>query len=274
MWLPTSLLASRPRSVTPALGYVDHFGGREVAIVAIAIVAALLGLAGVWWTRRRAPSSAAAGAGEVRMVDPRELLFSLPTLADGVPPVVPDDELGAESNAAVLHEDDWRQVDFASEDDRRRFEGQLAAIRSHKERYRAGLGFRRVFVRPDPPGPLAGGGITLTELARELGARAPMPVYLRGGGSVGKAAGGFAVEVPGVGFVYGTEQGGRVGTLGLALVGAHPELGEIEALTRLSDRFDVLLVDWLRQETVPSREPARLRAWIATAVRDDSAPAT
>jgi hypothetical protein len=207
------------------------------------------------------------------MINPAELLYSLPTIADGVPSTVPGSRLADESNAAILHEDYWRDVEFASQDDRPRIEAQLEELRAHMEEHRVGLGFRHVYVRPNPPEPLAGGALTTNEVVSYLKASGPMPVYIRSGSSVERAQDAFAAEVPGVGFVYGSEFGGRVGTLGLSLVGPEPELGELDGLARLSERYALFLVDWLRREIVESRDAARLRAWIATAVHDDQAPA-
>jgi hypothetical protein len=207
------------------------------------------------------------------MINVDQLLYSLPTIAAGVPSTVPGSQLADESNAAILHEDYWREVEFAAEGDRPRIEAQLRELRAHIEEHRVGLGFRKLYIRPEPPGPLAGGSLTIDEVASYLKAPGPMPVYLRSGSSAERAQNAFAAEVPGVGFVYGSEAGGRVGSLGLSLVGPQPELGELDGLVRLSERHALFLVDWLRREIVDSRDAARLRAWIATAVHDDQAPA-
>jgi hypothetical protein len=237
---------------------------------AAAIGVGLVGLARLWLARR-GTAAETYPSGEIRMIDPRDLLFSLPTIADGVPATEADARPGDDANAAILHEDDWRQVEFSSLANAAFIDSQLEALRDHKERQRAGLGFRDVFVRPEPPTSLDETGLTLQALMRELGASTPMAVFLRSGPSVGRAQGAFAVEVPGLGFAYGSEEAGRVHTLGLALVGPQPQLGEIAGLATLSNRFGLFLVDWLRQERVPSGDAARLRAWVATAVHDDEA---
>ena len=59
-----------------------------------------------------------AKAGRVRLllapvpsVDPRAVLFSVPTLEDGAAPI---DAVGDASHAIALHEDDWRQIELLS----------------------------------------------------------------------------------------------------------------------------------------------------------------
>lgn len=235
----------------------------------LAIDLALVAVVATFWVRARKQAALARRARSAEMLDPQELLFSLPTVADGVPPVVPDTASDDDPGAPTLHEDDWRQIEFRSSRERERVQEQLATIRAHVDINRVGIGFREVFVRPDPDVPIAGGALTVAEIVRELGATGATPVCLRSGDGANRAEDAFAVEVPGVGFVYGSERDGDVGTLGLAVVDRQPQLGEIDGVARLSARFDLILVDWLRQEIVPGRDAERLRAWLATFARKD-----
>jgi hypothetical protein len=241
----------------------------DVNYVSLTIDLALFALVATFWARARKQAAEARRARDAELTDTDQLRFSLPTLADGVPSVVSGTEIDDESSALTVMEDDWRQIEFRSSDERARVEEQIAAIRAHVDINRVGLGFREVLVRPDPAMPIAKGELTVAEIVREFGAPGAAPVYLRSGDGAQRAEDAFAVEVPGVGFVYGSERDGEVGTLGLAVVDRQPQLGEIDGVTRLSARFDLILVDWLRQEIVQSRDAEQLRAWLATFARDE-----
>jgi hypothetical protein len=235
--------------------------------VALALLVTLALLGARAWSRRRDRNAAAHG--RVELIDPRELLFSLPTIHGGLPPVESEPGLGAKRDAALLNEDDWRQEEFVAAASIPYVERALGEIRSHRAAHAVGLGFRDVYAREEPPVSLATTGLTLDEVSRALRSK-PMPLYLAGGRA--RVAGGFAVAVPNVGFVYGREQDGSVQAFGLRLVG--PGWGDLGDLAALCARFDLYFVDWLRLETFWAGDPDALRAWVEHATGGDSAPAT
>lgn len=166
------------------------------------LVAALLVVA-VVATRRRPPASgdrkvaARDSTGEVTMIDPRELLYSLPTIHDAIPVVGPR-AAGAATGAAILHEDDWRQEEFVARANAEYVARTLEAIRSHRAAHAVGIGFLEVYARKEPPVALFEAGVTRDDLTRVMGAsdraalyfdsREPKPVD-----------GGFTLQIPGGG---------------------------------------------------------------------------
>jgi hypothetical protein len=92
----------------------------------------------------------------VTMIDPKDLLFSLPTLADRLP----DGTKAASEVPGAFHlpEDDWRQVEFVGAFQADAVEAELERLRTFMDRHRKGVGYTEVHVRdarPDGLGPLA-----------------------------------------------------------------------------------------------------------------------
>ena len=162
----------------------------------------------------------------IEMVDPKTILFSLPTIENTMPPLEPGDA------ACMMHEDDWRQHELVSS----RFEPEIAAeladIRKvHEDR--EGMGFKTIHVRSRIPEPLGGRTITLADLTAALGDPTREGVSL-GGSAV---TGGFAFAI-GDGHVYGREDGGLVREIGVDH-GTDPS-----GLAAFARANQLVLVDW------------------------------
>jgi hypothetical protein len=161
---------------------------------------------------------------EIQRVDPKTILFSLPTLENALPPTQ-----DGHSDAVRLHEDDWRQLELVTAELEPTIEAELAAIREiHAER--EGLGFRRLHVRERIPEPLTGTDISLDAVRRAR------PRDLGFAGSAGIVVGGFAFDA-GDGAIYGRRDGGRVVVLGAW----RTEPGILVDVARL---HRLMIVDW------------------------------
>lgn len=173
----------------------------------------------------------AAQAGQLRLVirqiervDPKDILFSLPTIENALPPT--QDGGG---NVLRMREDDWRQVELIAAELEPEVAAELAAIRQiHAERQ--GAGFPRLHVRARIPEPLAGTALALDTVAR--GPRRPLGFD----GAEGIVIGGFAFDA-GDGTIYGREDGGRVTVLGAWRA-------ELLVLADLAQAHDLIIVDW------------------------------
>ena len=170
-----------------------------------------------------------------RTADPADILFSLPTLENVLPPV----EYGAAAGGRFLelHEDDWRQVEFVALRWQEQIDACLDAIRRVYAEERAGIGFRNLHVRTEIPAPLDGAAVTLDELRALLD---PALTYdgirFADGGIV---RGGFAFGVP-VGTVYGYEDDGRR----VAALCLHGTEDAPEALRTYAAANGLCLIDW------------------------------
>ncbi|MEV6488795.1 hypothetical protein AB0M20_09175 [Actinoplanes sp. NPDC051633] len=162
---------------------------------------------------------------------PREILYSLPSIADGLPPAGP-----GHSGEPVLdlHEDDWRQVELVSsalgpqvsaEFDE--IERVLSAQAQHDAEGRV-IGYRNIHLR------------SLTSLVTPVPWPGRDTGEVRLGGS--PVAGSFAHNLGGA-WCYGV-----AGPAGATVVGLHPNATPVAASLRpLLVEHDLLVVDWCRR---------------------------
>ena len=198
----------------------------------------------------------------VSTVNPRDILYSLPTLSDELPALAEGlTKLGR--NVLELHEDDWRQVEFVALALESPIEAELKAIERIFTQHHKRPGFDALHIRKEIPTPLQGSWPTLTDLRSTLGETASWLDGVSFQGMAGLVAGGFAVKLPSGITVYGTEKEGRVSVLALrpTKVGAAAE-GDARLLSALAIRHQLCLVDWCRVEQIPPTAE-RLRAWLS-----------
>ena len=177
---------------------------------------------------------------KVERVDPKSVLFSLPTLEDALPKVVAGD--GASIRVA---EDDWRQVEFVHASHRAEVEAELADIARIKTEHRQGHGFDATHVRKRVPAPLAGATVRLAEVEAALGNRA-RPWGFRSGGVVED---GHAVPDADA-VALAVSHGGAL--TALCVFGIAPDV--IGKLHPVALAHDLLLVDWCAGQCLRAHE--------------------
>jgi hypothetical protein len=231
-------------------------------IVALVLFLGLVAL-GVALTRRQREATQAAtkAGGEVRMIDPKELLFAIPTLHDDIPPVDTTASFSEEPHAALMHEDDWRQDEFIPVAARAFVTETLGRLQSHRAVHARGVGFREVLIRSESPVSLATARIHRDDLRAVLGDTPPTPLYLQSSSSTpARVRDGFTFPMPDVGFVYGRIESGYVTALGLALVGS--SFGPVAPLAAMSERYRLLFVDWVGGVVIEAGDERGFRAWL------------
>lgn len=192
---------------------------------------------------------AIAAAGKARLtlrrvvaVDPKSVLFSLPTIEDAVPACE-----GAPDEAALrFAPDDYRQVEFVHASRRAEVDAELADVRRIKAEHRRGAGFDAIHVRKRVPAPLGLARLTRKDIEAALGAKA-RPYGLRG--ERGVVPGGFAIpDVDAA--VYGVERDGALVALCVHGIAADV-IGKLHA-TALA--HDLMLVDWPAAQCLRAHE--------------------
>ena len=216
-----------------------------------------LSLAGDSWSVVRAEPPTAAEfrasgrlvltLSRVTSVSPHDILYSLPTLCDGLPAVDPGT---AGVDLLQLHEDDWRQVELVSADLADVVATELAAVRRVYDVHAVtgsdgGLaGFRDLHVRRRPDAPLIP-PLPQTTIRQMLPAQQTFAGVGFGGPET--AVNSFAFGYGPIN-VYGLAAGDTITVLGLQIgrvrfSAANDTAAGLEGIMRV---FALTLVDWCR----------------------------
>ena len=190
-------------------------------------------------------------AGDALMMDPKTLLYSLPTICDPIPATQPGSPAGPHQ---ALHEDDWRQIEFVTAPNCEHIESKLAQLGDFKEQHRRGPGFTDVLIRAEHPITLESVAFSSAELPR-----LPESALTLGGGIV---PGGFALGEGGDWLIYGQRSPDGL-VLNLAVSPGHrgpPSEAFVRALSEIAaGRF--LLVDWYAGAIVDTSAPEPILRW-------------
>jgi hypothetical protein len=189
---------------------------------------------------------------DVRMLDPKEILFSLPTLCDPSPEV---EASSAPIGTRRLHEDDWRQIEFVSASNRGHIQSELAALAAFKRQHQKGAGWTGVYIRKEHPKPLMALGLQYSVLPTF----STSSVTLSGH----PVRGGFALSDGGEWFIYG-QQSADSHILQLAVSPGRSACSERFAagLVQITQYAHVLLVDWYAGSIVDVASPDSVLTWV------------
>jgi hypothetical protein len=194
---------------------------------------------------------------KVQMVNPQELLCSLPSICNELPAIL-EGSSKAGKRVLTIHEDDWRQVELLSPAAAEAGAADLAAIADIRREQRVGSGFRKLHVRKGVAEPLLGMSLSLENLGREPGIAEADFDGLAFEGVEGIVEDGFAQQLPGGLIAYGRAEGGRVRELGLIRgAGAVRRDTKWVPLASWIAANHLLLVDWCRLRT--AGQPPELR---------------
>jgi hypothetical protein len=178
----------------------------------------------------------------IERVDPRTILFSLPSICDSLPPL--EQEPLTEDDLRLL-EDDWRQLELVDRRHAAEADTEIEAIRRIHAEARAEPGWSSLHVRRGLEAPIPG-TFAVAEVLRRLGLEgAAGSVGYHG--ADGRIASGFAIEAPGGLVLYGLAPGGRVAVLGIAQGAAGPDAERtVASLRTLARDFELDLIHWCR----------------------------
>jgi hypothetical protein len=189
-----------------------------------------------------------AFANDVTTIDPRKILFTIPTLCDLAPRLIPGVIERAE--VFVLNEDDWRQAEFVAAADHGHVEDMLSKIRKSIQTNRVGPGYKEMVVRPEHPTAIVTAGITVDSLRTFFAGASRASLRRLGldtGGSVLAVQGGFALDLAGLGTIYGHANQGKVVALGIEFTVREIPRKDRARLLAFCKAYRLELVDWLKQ---------------------------
>lgn len=176
----------------------------------------------------------------IEHVDPGKILFSLPTICHWVPPT--EGPL-LEGRELLLHEDDWRQVEFVAASQEDVVDAELAEVARVLTESRTGSGFRDIHVRKHPHHPLEGTGLTLERLRQVFADATGSRVVLHDSSNCVTHSFSFLLSRSFV--LYGLSEVADVEVLGVAALGqVGSAVPELALLRQVADEHGLLVVDW------------------------------
>jgi hypothetical protein len=204
-----------------------------------------------------------------QLLDPQEILFSLPTICDALPAVVDPDPATLLGDRLILDEDDWRQVELVAATALPAVEQELTQIGDIFDRHThhtvAGIaaGFTQTHVRTPPTEPLAGSvsRTALLDLCRASGGRLGSVGFR---GVNGFVPGAFVVPI-GPAHLYAVADGDIVHVLGLDLDNLHTMADAATVVTALDPvmrEFGLVLVAWCQATTITADQLPAYLDWL------------
>ena len=177
----------------------------------------------------------------VEMVDPSTILYSLPSICDGIPGV---SDRALSGNEFVLAEDDWRQFEFVSSNLCNIVDHEITQIRRIHENASAEVGWREIHVRSNPEFPIAC-ALELNDLATALNASNP-PVGVAYRGAQSQITDGYVIHIEGL-TVYGVAPNNQVQTIAFDQYSdVSPDPNSIDRLKSIAQKLELDLVYWCR----------------------------
>lgn len=178
-------------------------------------------------------------------MDPRSILFTLPTICDEIPETLQDTGHDAPAPEAIhLHGDDWRQIEFIVGVETPQVDREIAAIQEFKDANRTSVGWKNVYIRKERPD-----GLFPAHLPSNLvdtiphGQIQPLTIETLTGQQA-TVKGGFAVRLGPTLVMYGRQYRGIIVNLALTTTPDQQDSAQYRHLLALCKKFNLIIVDW------------------------------
>ena len=208
-----------------------------------------------------ATASTSAFAQNVTAMDPRSILFSIPTLADDMATLDPVERAPSDADP-VFHEDEWRQLEFFSPTRTEEIQNKLRALNAFEAAHRVQSGWTQAYVRQLPAAPVIAGPSALDSVSRSVGAGiGPAPIMFHGANSItGRIHNGFSLLLGQRAWLYGFRDETGIPVLGAMLQNADDQL-LTSAFARLYQSDQLILVDWRAQMLLTNLAGGQIGVW-------------
>lgn len=219
------------------------------------LLTSLLALAGV--------SSSAQPAPAAQSIDPKTILFSVPTLSNDIAALEKMERAPAATDL-VFHEDDWSQVEFLPKSLLPEIQRMLKEYKAFEQANRVPSGgWRNVYVRKIQRQPLVADPQPVQQLETILGAKVGGTLLLYSTDTTGgRVKDGFVLPLGGNVTLYGYTANDSIPVLG-ASVGQNPDDTKLtQAFTKPNSSAGLVLVDWRAQMVlVSTTESGQIEVW-------------
>lgn len=175
----------------------------------------------------------------VQTIDPKEILFSLPTINDSIF----ETEVTKGENLFSIHEDDWRQMEFISKKYNSEINMEANAIVEIYENHKVGIGFDKVHIRQFIEQPLYDENINLESFIQNFNV---IKKYDGFGIENNKATNSFAFRIIEDVIFYGqTDNNSQI--IYLCVKGNENLEQTVE---NILTKYDIVFVDWCRVKII------------------------
>ncbi len=183
-------------------------------------------------------------ADKVQYIDPKKILFSIPTLSDDMAPLKSFSEKLSGKDFG-FHEDDWCQIEFFSKSQLKTIQQILKEYKQFEQEHRVNQGWNAVYLRKIQRVPVMS---SIQDLEKMLGAKAgDAPILFTHSSISGKVKNGFTLPLGGNITLYGYIDGNNIPVLG-ASVGKNPDDSRLtDAFLKLNASNGLFVVDWRAQ---------------------------
>lgn len=180
---------------------------------------------------------------ETTMVDPNELLYSLPTINDSLASLEDSESL---ENITVVREDDWRQFEFIAKHHETLIDGEFEAIQTIYENHREGPGFNQLHIRKAIAEPLSDTAISISSLKESFSIERDY-AGIAFNNAAATIVNGFAFSTKSGWLLWGQlDDTGHIAILNLS----ETQNSNVEEIAKdidsLAKKHELFLVDWPR----------------------------
>jgi len=187
----------------------------------------------------------------ITRIDPKEILFSLPSIYDRIPGTGDQPVDGSEF---LLDEDDWRQFELVSSSLRAEVDEEIASICLIHQARQLTAGWRKIHVRTKPEPPLAC-DLALDDLAHSLNSLSQLKGLTYRGASR-RIIDGYSMTIPDALTIYGAAPNGKVQVIALGQYSTcSPSAESLNRLKALARDLELDLVHWCRCARVAPDDP-------------------
>lgn len=191
----------------------------------------------------------------MQLMDPKDILFSIPTIASDLPPLDPIAEF-------TFHEDEWAQIEFLPKAMLPEVCRMLSEFKTFEAQNREDSGWRNLYVRELKRAPLMVGKTAIDRLQSVLGAKVgPTPLMTNVEG-VARIRNGFTIDIGRNVHLYGYADESGIPVIA-AKLGPDPDEQKLtDAFMKLNANNDLILVDWRQQlALVSTTSDDKIEVW-------------
>jgi hypothetical protein len=200
--------------------------------------------------------------GNSQAVDPKKILFSVPTLSDDIAPLEPLIEKPTSKDFG-FHEDEWCQIEFLPKSQLKPVQQMLKEYKQFEQAHRIHNAWNDVYVRKIQRMPVLSAPQPIEKLEHLLEAKSGNAPYLFTYSSIsGKVKNGFTIPLGGNITLYGYVDKESIPVLGADVDTNPDDFLLTNAFLKLNASDSLILVDWRAQMLImEAPDPSQIGMW-------------